>query len=98
MIEVVLDASALLAYLREEPGSDRVDEVLAGAVITSVNWAEVVQPRQAAQDRDEPADQLQGGLLDRQLGGGGRGEHQSVARGRFNAAIGRYLETAGHRR
>ncbi len=43
MIEVVLDASALLAYLREEPGSDRVDEVLGGAVITSVNWAEVVQ-------------------------------------------------------
>ena len=43
MIEVVLDASALLAYLRDEPGSDRVDEVLGGAVITSVNWAEVVQ-------------------------------------------------------
>ena len=43
MIEAVLDASALLAYLREEPGSDRVDDVLGRAVITSVNWAEVVQ-------------------------------------------------------
>ena len=26
---VVLDASALLAYLNDEPGGDRVDEVLA---------------------------------------------------------------------
>jgi PIN domain nuclease of toxin-antitoxin system len=40
---VVLDASALLAYLRDEPGGDRVDGVLAESVMSSVNWAEVVQ-------------------------------------------------------
>ena len=38
---VVLDASALLALLHEEPGSDVVEEVLGDAVISSVNWAEV---------------------------------------------------------
>ena len=40
---VVLDASALLAYLRQEPGGEMVDGLLAESVMTSVNWAEVVQ-------------------------------------------------------
>ena len=40
---VVLDASALLAYLRDEPGADRVDGLLVDARMASVNWAEVVQ-------------------------------------------------------
>jgi PIN domain nuclease of toxin-antitoxin system len=40
--EVVLDASALLAFLQREPGSDRVRQALQGAVIGSVNFAEVV--------------------------------------------------------
>jgi len=40
---VVLDASALLAYLREEPGAEVVDGLLADACMASVNWAEVVQ-------------------------------------------------------
>ena len=43
MTTVVLDASALLAYLREEPGAEVVDGLLADARMTSVNWAEVVQ-------------------------------------------------------
>lgn len=43
MMAVVLDASALLAYLREEPGAEVVDGLLADAVMASVNWAEVVQ-------------------------------------------------------
>lgn len=38
----VLDASALLAYLQREPGGDVVRRLLTGAVISSVNWAEVV--------------------------------------------------------
>jgi len=42
-MRVVLDASALLAYLRAEPGSEAVDGVLGSALITSVNWAEVLQ-------------------------------------------------------
>jgi ribonuclease VapC len=45
---VVLDASALLAYLKDEPGSTVVDRVLAEAVMSSVNWAEVVQKSIAA--------------------------------------------------
>ncbi len=45
---VVLDASALLAYLQDEPGQEKVGAVLAEAVISSVNWAEVVQKSVAA--------------------------------------------------
>ncbi|NJL42291.1 MAG: type II toxin-antitoxin system VapC family toxin [Pleurocapsa sp. CRU_1_2] len=45
---VVLDASALLAYLQDEPGGDRIEEVLAESVISSVNWAEVIQKSIAA--------------------------------------------------
>ncbi len=40
---VVLDASAMLAYLQDEPGNEVVDGVLTESVISSVNWAEVVQ-------------------------------------------------------
>jgi ribonuclease VapC len=40
---VVLDASALLAYLLDEPGSEIVDEVLSYSVMSAVNWSEVVQ-------------------------------------------------------
>ena len=40
---MVLDASALLAYLHAEPGADMVAEALgADAVMSAVNWAEVV--------------------------------------------------------
>jgi PIN domain nuclease of toxin-antitoxin system len=38
----VLDASALLAFLRREPGRDRVEAVLDRAQISAVNLAEVV--------------------------------------------------------
>jgi ribonuclease VapC len=40
---VVLDASALLAYLKNEPGGEVVDAVLSESVMSSVNWAEVIQ-------------------------------------------------------
>jgi PIN domain nuclease of toxin-antitoxin system len=40
---VVLDASALLALLLEEPGGDQVSDALRGAVISAINWAEVLQ-------------------------------------------------------
>jgi ribonuclease VapC len=39
----VLDASAVLALLYREPGHEQVAEMLAGAVMSTVNWAEVVQ-------------------------------------------------------
>ncbi len=39
----MLDASAVLAYLRDEPGGEVVEEAfVAGALISSVNWAEVL--------------------------------------------------------
>jgi ribonuclease VapC len=39
----VLDASALLALIQEEPGAELVELVLSNAVIGAVNWSEVVQ-------------------------------------------------------
>lgn len=39
---IVLDASALLALLRDEPGAARVAEQLDGAVLGAANYAEVV--------------------------------------------------------
>lgn len=39
----VLDASAVLAYLRDEPGSELVEQALGGeALISTVNLAEVL--------------------------------------------------------
>jgi PIN domain nuclease of toxin-antitoxin system len=38
----VLDASALLAFLNEEPGAERVGELLDSAVVSSVNMSEVI--------------------------------------------------------
>jgi len=38
----VLDASALLAYLQDEPGSEYVEKVLDHAAISTVNLAEVL--------------------------------------------------------
>lgn len=42
MSDVVLDASALLALLLEEPGAEIVSAALPGSAMTSVNLAEVV--------------------------------------------------------
>jgi len=44
----VLDASALLAFLQNEPGCDQVEATLPEAVISSVNWSEVMQKSIAA--------------------------------------------------
>lgn len=40
---VVLDASAVLALLRAEPGSEIVRLHIEGAVISAVNWQEVIK-------------------------------------------------------
>jgi ribonuclease VapC len=42
MSEVVLDASALLALIHDEPGAAKVAEVLAGSRMSSVNFAEII--------------------------------------------------------
>ena len=41
-MKVVLDASALLALLNEEPGSEVVEASIPGAVISAVNLSEVI--------------------------------------------------------
>ena len=39
----VLDASAVLAFMYDEPGADRVEATVArGAVVSIVNWAEAI--------------------------------------------------------
>ena len=38
----VLDASALLALLAEEPGGEKVTPLLDGALVSTVNWSEVL--------------------------------------------------------
>lgn len=63
----VLDASALLAYLREEPGADVVAAAIAdGAAISTVNLAEVFS--RSADRGVDPAKLatklVEGGLLD----------------------------------
>jgi ribonuclease VapC len=57
----VLDASALLAYLRYELGADVVKAALPEAVISTVNWAEVIQKALALEvDIDDMFQELQG--------------------------------------
>lgn len=43
MSTTVLDTSALLAWLREEPGADEVDPLLDEAVVSTVNLSELAQ-------------------------------------------------------
>lgn len=43
MSEVVLDASALLAVLRKEPGREQVEPLLMGAAVSAVNYSEVIK-------------------------------------------------------
>ncbi len=56
---VVLDASALLAYLQRESGGDTIGKALRGALMSTVNWAEVVQK---VPDQDIGAVGLRGAL------------------------------------
>ncbi|MGB6548793.1 MAG: PIN domain-containing protein, partial [Xanthobacteraceae bacterium] len=42
MASAVLDSSAILAILNNEPGADAVEEMLDDALVSTVNYAEVV--------------------------------------------------------
>ena len=42
-MNVVLDASAILLWLHEEPGAEQVAEQVPNACISCVNWAEVIK-------------------------------------------------------
>jgi ribonuclease VapC len=44
---MILDASALLAYLHQEQGGLQVEQVLATAFMSTVNWCEVLQKLRA---------------------------------------------------
>ncbi len=50
---MILDASALLAYLQQEQGCLQVEEILPIAFISTVNWCEVVQKLRTRQVDDE---------------------------------------------
>lgn len=41
MADVVLDASAILAVIFDEPGSDQVEKHLPGALVSTINISEV---------------------------------------------------------
>lgn len=51
----VLDASALLALLRQEPGGDLVEPRLGQSLVSAVNWTEVAERREAL---DRPVEEL----------------------------------------
>jgi ribonuclease VapC len=66
-LALVLDASALLAYLRDEPGAELVAQAIAdGAVISTVNLAEVFSHSadRGADPAKLAAKLTQSGLLD----------------------------------
>jgi ribonuclease VapC len=68
MPAAVLDASALLAYLRDEPGAEAVvDAIAVGAAISTVNLAEVLS---RAADRGGDPTRLLRQLTDQGLLGG----------------------------
>ena len=56
----VLDASALLAWLQEEPGAEVVRDLLTDGLVTAANWSEVLQKTdQHGRDMNEVAILLQ---------------------------------------
>lgn len=58
MSAVVLDASAVLAFINGEPGSDLVESSLeGGAACSTANWSEIMQ-KTLAQGRDWPQNAL----------------------------------------
>jgi PIN domain nuclease of toxin-antitoxin system len=67
----VLDASALLAYLQDEPGAELVADAIAmGACMSTVNVAEALS---RLADRGTDPDELAGALIGRGLLGGAIG-------------------------
>ncbi len=61
---VVLDASALLCLIFSEPGADRVEAVMNGAMISAINYAEV---KSKLIDRGVDPDEVETDLADLDL-------------------------------
>ncbi|WP_420594608.1 type II toxin-antitoxin system VapC family toxin [Deinococcus sp.] len=57
---VVLDTSAVIAYLLDEPGAARVATVMAGSLLSSVNLCEIVSK---FAERGEDAARVQADVL-----------------------------------
>jgi ribonuclease VapC len=62
MIDWVLDASAALVLILEEPGAERVEAALASAIISSVNAAEVAAKLMRGGAQSQAARQMVIGL------------------------------------
>ena len=63
--KIVLDASALLCLLNDEPGAERVAEILPRSLIGAANYAEVVSKlRERGLSLDEVKEALGGLHLD----------------------------------
>lgn len=58
-VTTVLDASAVLALLYREPGHGQVAGLLPGAVVSTVNWAEIVA-KLAQRSHPDPAAAAEG--------------------------------------
>jgi ribonuclease VapC len=52
--EMVLDASALVALMCDEPGADAVSAVLDSAIISAVNLAEALETMFVVEGRERP--------------------------------------------
>ena len=61
--KVVLDASALLALLNEEPGAKQVESMLSHAIMSAVNIAEVVSVLTDIHLSQEEAENITGDLI-----------------------------------
>jgi PIN domain nuclease of toxin-antitoxin system len=59
MSDAVLDSSAVLALLLAEPGADKVRSALPGALLSTVNFAEIVSK---LCERGMPADQARAAI------------------------------------
>ncbi|SEN64776.1 PIN domain nuclease, a component of toxin-antitoxin system (PIN domain) [Sphingomonas gellani] len=57
----VLDASALLCLLFDEPGADHVGDRLAGALVSATNYSEVIAK---LVDRGAPVEEIVGIMAD----------------------------------
>jgi ribonuclease VapC len=59
----LLDSSAVLAWLQQEPGGERVGTLLEEGIVTAANWSEILQKA-----RQHGADPQEVGLMLRSLG------------------------------
>ncbi len=51
--QAVVDASAVLAWLQDEPGADAAEPLLMAGIIGAANWSEVLQKTRQANARPE---------------------------------------------